>query len=189
MSAKEIIPLVAFGVATGGAGFALAGAGAAGAAGAAGGGLFSAGNIALASAGISGLAAVGQGIAGLSAANAQATQAKLQRTAEATQKATEDLSRERSLRSVLSAQRAQFAAGGVSLGSGTVQQIGAQSIADAGREASSAERASGVRQAIFGINAKSAKTAGLLSLTGGILQGAGTVGKGVATRKQIGGDE
>lgn len=176
MSAKEAVPLIALGVATGGVGFAAAGA-------------MGASTLAAASAGLLAGSAVLQGVAGASAAKAQENEAKLRRQAEATQKAANDLARERKVRSTLSAQRAAFAAGGVDFSSGSAAGIAQQTQADAALEAQQEAVASGVRQSIFGLNAKSAKTAGTFSLVGGLFNAGGSIVSQASRNQKRGGSD
>lgn len=154
MSAKEAVPLIALGVATGGAGFAAAGA-------------LNASTAVATAAAFGAGSAVLQGVAGASAAKARENEAKLRRQSEATQQASNELATERKLRAVQSAQRAAFAAGGISTSSGTPMFAASQAASEAGKQTSQERVASGTRQSIFGLNASSARTAGTLSLIGG----------------------
>lgn len=162
MSAKEALPLIALGVATGGAGFAAAGA-------------LGASSTAAAVAGFGAASTVLQGVAGASAAKAQRNEARLRQQAERTQQAANEVATERKLRAVQQAQRAAFAAGGVSLSSGTPAIFGAQAASEAGKEISQGRVASGTRQSIFNLNAKSANTAATFSLVGGLVGAGGKI--------------
>lgn len=162
MSAKEAVPLIALGVATGGVGFAAAGA-------------LGASTAAATAAGLAAGSFVLQGVAGASAAKAQENEAKLRRQAEATEQASRELATQRKLRSVQQAQRAAFAAGGISLSSGTPVFQASQAATEAATQTSQERVASGTRQSIFGLNAKSARTAGTLSLVGGLFKAGSSV--------------
>ncbi len=178
-STKDLVTLAAVGIASGGAGFALAPAGAA--AGAAttgvvtsavplgaslGASVFTASNLAIAAGGLSAASSIFSGISAAGAAKSQQAQAELQQSAERTQQAAEDLARQRRLRAVQSAQRAAFGASGALGASGL--NIEAQSIAEAGLEAQQSGAASGVRQGVFGLNARSAGRAATKSLITGL---------------------